>query len=386
MKNWFIDSPGELLEFCEQLKGVRHIGLDTEFMREKTYFAQLCLLQVSSEDMLACIDPLAIEDLSPILDIIYDPNVVKVMHSARQDLEIFYDLRGSLPKPIFDTQLAATVLGMGDQLGYAAVVEKMVGVKLEKSHTRTNWRKRPLDEGQIHYALDDVRHLLKVYALQLETLKAKGRLCWLDSDFEQLTDLQTYDPDEWSLWQKIRGANHLKGVQLAVLQKLAQWRERSAKEKNRPRRWILRDELMVELARRLPETEDALTKIHGWDTSMKRYIAPILELVHGAKASNPDSWPKRQYYIKLSIEQEAVVDMLMAIVRKRAVALGVTPSVLASRKDLELLLIGQKTPVLSGWRAEFVGKELQQVLQGNVQLRVCDGKVQTQVSSTPQCT
>lgn len=376
MKNWFIDTPEDLHAFCEQLQGAKQIALDTEFLREKTYFAQLCLLQVASEDMLACIDPLAINDLNPILDIIYNPSVIKVMHSARQDLEIFFDLKGSLPQPIFDTQLAATVLGMGDQLGYASLVEKMRGVRLAKSHTRTDWSRRPLDEGQITYALDDVRHLLQIYSQQFEALEQKERLSWLDNDFEQLTDIQTYMPSEWTLWQKVRGANHLKGVQLGVLQNLARWRDSYAREKNRPRRWILRDELMVELSRRMPDSEEALNKVHGWENGLQRYNSQILQLVQEARALKPEQWPKKQTYLKLTVEQDAVVDILMAIVRTRAVELGVTPSILANRKDLELLLLDKDSQILSGWRKEFIGKELCQALCGDIRLRIQNGKLQ----------
>ncbi|MDH5323857.1 MAG: ribonuclease D [Gammaproteobacteria bacterium] len=375
MNHRFIDTDHELAAFCKSLQGAEVIALDTEFLREKTYYAQLCLIQVAAADVIACVDPLSIGDLSPFIDIIYDPAVIKVMHSGRQDLEIFFDLTGRLPQPLFDTQLAATLLGDGDQVGYAALVEKILGVKLDKSHTRTDWSRRPLDPGQIDYAMDDVRHLLAIYDEQQRRLQAAGRLAWLAADFAQLTDVNTYAPQESDLWQKVRGAKNLKGVQLVVLQNLTRWRENLAREQNRPRRWLVRDDVLLEVARRMPVDEEALNRIHGWENGLHRFNATVLQLIQEAKASDPNTWPKKIRYLKLTLEQDALVDLLMCVVRLRALENQVTPSMLATRKDLESLVCGHETPLLCGWRKALLGDELSAILQGEFQVCVRQGKL-----------
>jgi ribonuclease D len=268
-----VDTDAGLAELCDGLRGQPVLALDTEFLREKTYRAQLCLLQVAAEGVIACVDPLALENLDPLLDIIYDPNVTKVMHSARQDMEIFFDLRGDLPKPLFDSQVAATLLGFGEQVGYANLVKGMLGVELDKMHTRTDWTQRPLDEAQIEYAADDVRYLFKIYHQQAEALKAKGRLDWLQEDFDELTDVNTYSPPEETLWTKVKGRQKLKGVQLAILRDLAVWRENQAKKINRPRRWILKDDVMVDMSRfapLLPTIKRGWKKFVVWKTKSSR--------------------------------------------------------------------------------------------------------------------
>jgi len=174
MKEIFVDTPEALAALCDSLRGCEALALDTEFLREKTYYTQLCLLQIASDELIACVDPLALETIDPLLDIFYDPQVTLVMHSARQDLEIFFDLRGGLPGPVFDTQVAATLLGYGDQIGYANLVREFTGVELDKQHTRTDWSRRPLGEGQLRYAADDVRYLLDIYREQRRRLRAQG--------------------------------------------------------------------------------------------------------------------------------------------------------------------------------------------------------------------
>ena len=199
----FVDTESGLAELCEKLRGQPVLALDTEFLREKTYYAQLCLLQVAAEGVIACIDPLAV-DLDPLLDIIYDPNVVKVMHSARQDMEIFFDLRGDVPRPLFDSQIAATLMGFGEQVGYANLVQQMLEVTLDKIATRTDWSQRPLDAEQISYAADDVRYLFTLYHQQVELLSSKGRLSWLQDDFDAMSDRTTYAPHPENLWKRVK--------------------------------------------------------------------------------------------------------------------------------------------------------------------------------------
>ncbi len=371
-----IDTEAGLAELCERLRGQPVLALDTEFLREKTYYAQLCLIQVAAEDVVACVDPLAV-DLDPLLDIIYDPQVVKVMHSARQDLEILFDLRGELPKPLFDTQIAATLLGFGDQVGYANLVQQMLGVELDKMHTRTDWSQRPLEADQLRYAADDVRYLFTIYHQQVETLAAKGRSQWLDEDFVRLTDVDAYAPAEQDLWKRVRGSQKLKGAQLAVLRDLAQWREQRARDSNRPRRWMLKDEVMVDLARRRPTDLAGLEKIRGLEGSIiRRHGEALLTLMAEAQKSDPDSWPSRPASKRLTPAQDALVDVLMAVLRSHGAAQDVSPTLLAGRKELEALVRGETDrSVLHGWRGELVGHALQSVLRGESVLRVTDGQL-----------
>ena len=372
----FVDTESGLAELCEKLRGQPVLALDTEFLREKTYYAQLCLLQVAAEGVIACIDPLAV-DLDPLLDIIYDPNVVKVMHSARQDMEIFFDLRGDVPRPLFDSQIAATLMGFGEQVGYANLVQQMLEVTLDKIATRTDWSQRPLDAEQISYAADDVRYLFTLYHQQVELLSSKGRLSWLQDDFDAMSDRTTYAPHPENLWKRVKGAQKLSSPQLAVLRGLAIWREERAQASNRPRRWILKDEVMVDLARRSPMQMEDLAKIRGIEERLlSKHGEALLKVIADAKATDPDTWPTRSKSQRLTAEQDAVVDLLMAVVRLRGNEHDVSPSLLASRKQLEALVLGdEESPVLHGWRAGLAGRDLRAVLSGEKAVRVVDGQM-----------
>jgi ribonuclease D len=372
----FVDTESGLAELCEKLRGQPVLALDTEFLREKTYYAQLCLLQVAAEGVIACVDPLAV-DLDPLLDIIYDPNVVKVMHSARQDMEIFFDLRGDVPRPLFDSQIAATLMGFGEQVGYANLVQQMLEVTLDKIATRTDWSQRPLDAEQISYAADDVRYLFTLYHQQVELLNSKGRLAWLQDDFDAMSDRTTYAPHPENLWKRVKGSQKLTSPQLAVLRGLAIWREERAQASNRPRRWILKDEVMVDLARRSPVDLEGLAKIRGLEERLlSKHGEALLKVIADAKATDPDTWPTRSKSQRLTAEQDAVVDLLLAVLRLRGNEHDVSPSLLASRKQLEALVLGdEESPVLHGWRAGLAGRDLQAVLSGEKSVRVVDDQM-----------
>jgi len=371
----FVNSQAGLEALCDSLRGQPVLALDTEFLREKTYHAQLCLLQVAAEGVIACVDPLAIEDLNPLLDIIYDTGSVKVMHSARQDMEIFYDIRGDLPRPLFDSQIAATLMGFGEQVGYASLVKDMLGIELDKLHTRTDWSQRPLDEAQLEYAADDVRYLFEIYDKQLRALREKGRENWLRGDFEELTNIDLYSPPPSSLWKRVKGKQRLKGVHLAILRDLAIWREERAQKINRPRRWVLKDDVMVDLARFAPQEMGGLEKIRGMEAkTVQNQGKALLAVIQKARDSDKATWPTLTTWQRLNPSQDALVDMLMAIIRLRGAEQDVSPGLLAGRKELESLVQGEKDcPVLHGWRAELVGHDLQAMLSGKQALRVING-------------
>lgn len=374
----FVDSEAGLTELCDRLRGQPVLALDTEFLREKTYRAQLCLLQVAAEGVIACVDPLVLDNLDPLLDIIYDPNVIKVMHSARQDMEIFFDLRGDLPKPLFDSQVAATLLGFGEQVGYANLVKGMLGIELDKMHTRTDWTQRPLDEAQLTYAADDVRYLFKIYHQQVEALKSKGRLGWLQEDFDELTNINTYSPPEETLWKRVKGRQKLKGVQLAVLSELSVWREDQAKKINRPRRWVLKDDVMVDISRFAPGDKTGLEKIRGLENKIiQNHGDALLTAIKQGQDSPKENWPKKTEGKRLTPAQDALVDVLVAVLRARGAEHEVSPALLANRKELEGLILGKMdSPVLHGWRAELAGHDLQAVLTGKQVIQIVDGRLE----------
>ncbi len=372
MQHLYIDNPAELQTLCQRLRGSSWLALDTEFLREKSYFPRLCLLQVASEDLVACIDPLQLPDLESLLELIYDPAITKVLHSARQDMEIFYHLRGALPGPLFDTQIAAALLGYGDQVGYGALVREMLGVELAKSHTRADWSLRPLEPEQLRYAVDDVRYLRDIYREQLRMLEEAGRTGWLTEDFARLEDPATYRNRPEDAWSRIRGRQQLRGAQLAVLQALAAWREEQAVERDRPRKWLLRDDVLLELARRQPKDHQALNRIRGLEEgARRRWGSELIALIREARERPREQWPQEEKRPQLSLEQEGLVDALMALLRLVASENRISPASLASRRELERIVCGERdSPVLQGWRRELCGVRLEAFLAGRSGLRV----------------
>jgi len=373
----YIDTPEQLEALCEQLRRHDWLTLDTEFLREKTYRPRLCLLQVATPDVIACVDPLALDDLSPLLEVLYDPAITKVLHAASQDLEIFYDLRGTVPAPIFDTQIAATLLGHGDQIGYGNLVKAELGIELEKAHARADWCHRPLEAAQLAYAADDVRHLREVYLKQRQQLAELGREQWLQPDFDALADPARYSNPPEEAWLRVKGSNRLKGVQLAVLQALAAWREEQAQQSDRPRRWILKDEVLLDMAKLMPQAADRLRRIRGLEDSIvQRHGERLIQLIAEAKARPKELWPKPKGGVRLPLEQEPLVDVMMALLRERCQQQRITPSAVAGRRELELMVLGERDiPLLHGWRAAIAGEALQALLNGDLALRVEDGRL-----------
>jgi len=373
----YIDTPEQLATLCEQLRRHDWLTLDTEFLREKTYRPRLCLLQVANPDVIACVDPLAVEDLTPLLEVLYDPAITKVLHAASQDLEIFFDLRGEVPAPIFDTQIAATLLGHGDQIGYGNLVKAELSIELEKAHARADWCHRPLEAAQLDYAADDVRHLREVYLKQRQQLTELGREQWLQPDFDELTDPARYRNPPEKAWLRVKGSNRLKGVQLAVLQAVAAWREEQAQQSNRPRRWIVKDEVLLDMAKLMPQATDRLRRIRGLeDSTVQRHGEMLIKLIAEARKLPKEQWPKPKSGVRLPAEQEPLVDVMMAVLRERCQQQRISPSAVAGRRELELMLTGERDlPLLHGWRAAIAGEALQALLRGEVALRVEDGQL-----------
>ena len=363
----------QLEDLCQRIKNRPWLALDTEFMREKSYYPKLCLLQLCDGKLAATLDPLAIDDLNPLLDILDDKRLLKIFHAGRQDLEIFHHIWNRLPVPIFDTQQAATLLGYGDLLGYANLVQKLLNKALNKEYTRTDWSNRPLDNEQLRYALDDVIYLAQIYQILHQQLRDQARENWLHDDFSDLANPDSYKIDFTLAWQRVKGQHRLKGVELAVLQILAAWREREAQISDRPRRWILKDQLLLDIARRRPRDRRQLEKIKGVDLRIiKRWGNQILKLVGEGLALPREAWPKQRMPSPLlSLKQEAMADLLMCALRLIADEQKVSITALSSRGELERLVSGERNlAILHGWRRVVAGELLLEVMEGRSSIEI----------------
>ena len=352
-----INTADSLRSFAASIAHAPSLALDTEFMREKTYRAELCLLQLAREGEAVCIDPLALPDLAPLAPVLTGGGTVKVMHAARQDLEVLLPAVG-LVQPVFDTQIAAALAGFPAQIGYAELARRLLAVELDKAHTRTDWARRPLSAEQEEYALDDVRHLLALRASLLDTLAAKGRLAWLEEELAVLANADALRVAPEEAWKKVKGLPALDVARQRLAQALAAWRERRAIERNRPRGWILDDVCLREVVLRLPRTHQALGALADMQESVVRKCGEeLLALVREADiADPPPPLPRRE---RPDPAQLATVKRLADIAGSVASELEIGTEVLATRRDLERLAAGrQDVNLLRGWRADVLGKKL----------------------------
>ena len=373
----YIDNTQKLNDLLARLEHAEWVTLDTEFIREKTYYPRLCLIQIASADVLACIDPLQIPDLQPFLQWLRDPRRIKVLHAAWQDLEIFYHLgNGALPAPIFDTQIAAAVLGMGDQLGYGRLVENLLGVVLDKSQSRTDWSRRPLTPAQLEYAIDDVRYLRDVYQQLRQQLEKLGRLKWLDKPFQKLADPNTYAIDPRTSWERVRGLQILKPHQLAILREIAAWREERALHKDIPRRWILSDEILLDMARMQPDSAQGLRHIRGLsDEQIERHGGEWLSCIARGKAIPKSEYPQLPRRRKLDANMSVVADLLMALLNQIANEHGISAQMIATRQQIEKMLEEGRVTLADDWRGALVNDVFTAVLSGNTSIRIQDQRV-----------
>jgi len=351
----------ELLQALERLGSGDFVALDTEFMRESTYFPKLCLIQAANAEGCAVLDPLPLPELAPLWQFLADRRRTKVLHAARQDLEVLATaMRDSaVPGPIFDTQIAAALLGYPAQIGYGSLVAERLGHSLAKGHTRTDWTRRPLTPEQLQYAEDDVRYLVPLYLDLRAALRAAGRLEWLFEETRELEGLDLHGGDPDAAWRRLKGLDRLQPQQRATLKLLAQWREAAAIRHDKPRGWILADDAMREIAERLPATMRDLEAVRSVPPGVVRRRGDELlaliergraDAVNEAAASTP---PRPQP------QQIALVTKLMSLARETAQHAKINAELLATRRDVEQLVFARRTEhLLSGWRREIVGEQL----------------------------
>jgi len=374
----YIDSNEQLADFCSRIRNAEYCAIDTEFVREKTYYPILSLIQIASEEYMACIDPLVIDNFEPLVSLIQDPNLIKVFHSPSQDLEILYQKFSLMPQPIFDTQLAAAVLGYDYQIGYADLVDQIIGVKLEKKHTRANWNRRPLSQDEIDYAMDDVRYLLPVFQTLKTELEDNKRYAWIEKDLLAMTTISNYQIDTEDLWRRLKGVQKLKGVELQIARYLCRWREKTAQQKNLPRRWIVKDDLLIDVARLKPSKMDAFDSIRDINEKfIQRHGHTLLEIVATAQNTPASDWPQHTAKQSLSTHQQALGDCLMALCRVIAEDNKVALATLATRKDIDNLITNRKNSRLSqGWRFRMAGEELLSFIHGQSLLGIRDDRIE----------
>ncbi len=352
----FVDHPDNI---HQNITGHDQLGVDTEFMREKTYFAQLCLLQISTRDAIYCVDPLVENSQEEFWKQLLAGSWV--VHSARQDIEVVYQTAGAMPREIFDTQIAAGLLGMPAQVGYAGLVKELFDVDMAKSHTRADWTKRPLAEAVLDYAAEDVEYLLPAADVLSEGLDKKGRLDWARQDSELLLDPALYDISGAQAVDRLKGARNFRGAKRAAAVRLATWREEEAIQRNRPRQWIIRDNVLLDIAYKLPSSQRQLAEIEGISPKLVSRVGTQLLDAVGASQDEENGYEPPRPPDEV---QKALLKEMQAQVAECAKDLNLAAETVASKRELSSVIISgnRETRVFTGWRRELIGERLLQLL------------------------
>jgi len=375
-----ISSQTELNALCVELSAGPYFTIDTEFLRDKTYYPQLCLIQVASPDgQPKAIDPLMDGiDLAPLLTLLADEKILKVFHAARQDLEIFFNLMGKVPHPIFDTQVAAMVCGFGESIGYYSLVADICGVHLDKGAQFTDWSRRPLSNKQLLYALDDVTYLRDIYESLAEKLESTGRTTWLIQEMDILTSRETYENKPEDSWERIKVRTDKPKV-LAVLREVAAWREREAQSRDVPRQRIVKDEVLADMAIHPPETVEELGRIRGLslDFARGKMGKGLLEGVLKGLATPPKDCPHLERRPKFPSEMTPTLEMLKMLLRIQCAEHDVAPKLVSNTEELEAFIMNPQgdLPILKGWRNEIYGQVAQKLMSGKIALCLRDKQI-----------
>ncbi|SNS29987.1 ribonuclease D [Azospirillum sp. RU38E] len=374
-----ITTTDDLSAFIDRIRDAEYVTVDTEFMREKTYYPQLCLVQVAGPDDAAAIDPLAPGiDLSPLFALMDDPKVLKVFHAARQDLEIFYHLTGKIPTPLFDTQVAAMVCGFGDSVGYETLITKLTPARIDKSSRFTDWSQRPLTDRQLTYALSDVTHLRPAYEKIRAKLARTGRAEWLTDEMAILTEPATYRTEPEDAWKRLKVRTE-KPRFLAILKEVAAWREREAQRKDLPRNRVLRDEALVEIAAHAPTNADDLGRTRGLGSGMAqgRYGTEILAAVQTALAIPDAKLPRSEPRVEPPPGIAPIVELLRVLLKMVCDDNEVASRLVANSADLEAIAGNDDADVmaLKGWRRDLFGEAALKLKRGKLALAITGKKV-----------
>lgn len=375
-----IKTQDELVQICAKLAQNSYLTIDTEFLRDKTFYSKLCLIQLAGPNIDAvAIDPIQYDlDWAPFNELMENEAVVKVFHAARQDLEIFYQMNGKIPSPIFDTQVAAMVCGYGDSIAYNKLVQGITGHALEKNAQFTDWSRRPLSEKQMTYALDDVIYLRDVYEALSARLKEQNREHWVDAEMEILNNPKTYEMPLDTIWKRIKIRSDRPEV-LAILRELAKWREEQARERNVPRNRIVKDDVLADVAVYMPKNPDGLRRIRSLskDAAKGKMGQAFLKLVAKAQASNKNDWPildRKKPFLK---ELTPVLEMLKLLLKINCSEADVASKLIASVKDLEEIAAEDNptSSAMKGWKFEVFGKDALALKHGKITLGLKDGKI-----------
>lgn len=352
----YVDEPDTI---ATDLQAHSHLGIDTEFIREKTFFAHLCLLQVATAERIYCVDPLAGNPMQSFWEKAF--GTTWIVHSARQDIEVIFQTAGAMPARLFDTQIAAALLGMQPQIGYAGLVQELFGVEIPKSHTRADWSQRPLPDALLRYAVEDVEYLLPAYETLCERLENAGRKDWAEQDSQLLLDESLYEVDESQAVQRLKGARNLRGRRRSAAQRLAVWREAEAVRRNRPRQWILRDSALLEIAVELPESPAALRRIDGLPGKLVERAGETLLAVVAQSADDDNDYRPPP---APNERQKKLLKAMQTTVANCARELGISPELVAPRKELSAAILAGSTDsrVFRGWRRELIGEQLLELL------------------------
>ena len=373
-----VTNTADLKALIAELESAPYLALDTEFLRDQTYWPKLCLIQVASPDVAAIIDPLADDiDLKPFYELLKKPNIVKVFHAARQDIEIFQQQGGVIPNPLFDTQVAAMVCGYGDAASYETLARRIASVEIDKSSRFTDWSRRPLSNKQLEYAIGDVTHLRKIYEVLDAQLKKTHREAWVADEIAALQSPELYAMNPANAWKRLKARTSSKRF-IALLAAIAEWREREAQTRDIPRGRVLKDEAILEIAAHPPESADTLERIRAIPKGFanSRMGKTLMEAIEIGRHAQPPEGIEPEKPRRKREPSQAAIDLLKTLLRLRAEDANVAPRLIANADDIESLAASEDEGVaaLHGWRAEVFGNDAQALRKGELGIALSKGK------------
>ena len=371
-----ITDQNTLNDFYNKCKIEKVLAVDTEFIRDSTYYPSLCLIQIAGINFAAAIDPLAKLDMSPIWELLLNKNILKVFHAGRQDIEIFFGLMGEIPTPIYDTQIAAMFCGLGDQVSYESLVNKFLGLSVNKEHQFTNWLQRPLSKNQINYAISDVTHLINIFPLIRKAIKDNNREEWVTKELEHLSKKELYKVKADEVWKKIKLKNSNPQM-LNLLKYLAYWRENECKKRNIPRNRLIRDDVLINISFSKPKTMSELKKIRAIPKNLSNDdFSQILEVIDKAEKVKREEWPLISTSTSPQISKSSL-ELLKILLKYCSEENGLAEKVIANTDDLKSILEGQKKnmKVFTGWRNKIFGETALSLLNGKLAFKIEKGKI-----------